>query len=225
MLPALRLAPAPGRSRMAVRRVRFQPARGQVGAGWGVGHRLRRPGPRAVARAARPGQPRQRRCRARRGRVLRCRAGPGAAPAAQGEFGGRPVHPAGAARPGAAAAAGQEPGWLAGGVRRADPGSGTGAAGRQRAGARRQGHVLAVGRGLPGAARPPGADLRRAQARPRGEAGGGRGEVRAGRWCGRRGGPGASRQPGRDRQLHGVPADPVGSGPRPMRSARQEHYP
>ena len=37
------------------------------------------------------------------------------------------------------------------------PGAGAGAAGGQRAGARRQGHVLAVGRGLPGAARPAGA--------------------------------------------------------------------
>ena len=143
-------------------------------------------------------------------------AGPGPAPAARGDLGGRPVHPAGAARPGAAAAAGQEPGRLAGGVRRADPGPGAGAAGRQRAGARRPGHLLAVGRGLPGAARPPGAHLRRAQARPRGQAGGGRGAVRPGRRRGRRGGPGAARHAGRDRQLHGVPADQDGPGPGPV---------
>src|ERR1700729_2694721 len=95
---------------------------------------------------------------------------PGSAAAARGQVRGRPVHPGGAAGPQDPAAAGQEPGRLAGGVRRAGPAAGSGAAGGQRASPRRQGHLLALGRRLPAAARPARAGQRRAKAGPGGAA-------------------------------------------------------
>ena len=84
-----------------------------------VGDRRRRTGPRAEAGPARPGEPVQRGRRPGRGRLLQRQRGPGPAPDARGQLGGRPVYPGGAGRQPGAAAAGQEPGRLAGGLRRA----------------------------------------------------------------------------------------------------------
>ena len=107
-----------------------------------------RPGP------ARPGQPVQRRDRVRRGRGVRHQRDPGDRPGPAGRVGRRPVHAGGAARHGAPAAAGEEPGRLAGGARRPGAAAGARAAGGERPDAGREGHLLAVGRGLPQAARP-----------------------------------------------------------------------
>ena len=74
---------------------------------------------RSVPVPARPGQPVQRRGRARGGRGVRRGHRPGPAPAARCGLGGGPVHPAGSPWPPGPAAARQEPGRLAGGLRRA----------------------------------------------------------------------------------------------------------
>ena len=82
------------------------------------------PPQRPVPVPARPGQPVQRRGRARGERGVRRGDRPGPAPAARRGLDRWPVHPAGPARPAGAAAARQEPGRLAGGLRRARPAAG-----------------------------------------------------------------------------------------------------
>ena len=81
--------------------------------------------------------------------------GPAAAAAqdARGGLGRRPLHPGGAATAGTVRLllAKNPAGWLEA-FDVLDPAAGAGAAVGQRAGARRQGHLLAVGRGLPRAA-------------------------------------------------------------------------
>ena len=67
--------------------------------------------------AARPGQPGQRRDRARRRRPVRRRPGRRGAAAVRGRLDRRPLRPGRPRRPQHPAAAGQEPGRLAGGVR------------------------------------------------------------------------------------------------------------
>ena len=117
VLPEVRVAPAPRRRRLVLRRVLVPPPAGQLGAGGRSGDRPDRPVPRAGPVAARPGQPVQRGDRAggggcvrRRRRRRRC-----AALAQVRSVAGRytQIERRGC---GAAAAAGQEPGRLAGGA-------------------------------------------------------------------------------------------------------------
>ena len=96
-----------------------------------------------------------------------------------GPVGGRPVHAGGAERYRAPAAAGQEPGRLAGGTGRPGAAASARPAGGERPDPGRQGHLLAVGRGLPQAARPSGVRGRGAQDRPGGPAGSRRGGLLA----------------------------------------------
>ena len=119
MLPGVRLAPAPGRAGLAVRRMRVRrPATRWVLDGDSVIDATGRVTELALALPGRANRSNAVVALAVAER-LRRRPGPGAAEAARGDLGGRPVHPGGAARAPGAAAAGQEPGRLAGGVRRA----------------------------------------------------------------------------------------------------------
>src|SRR6185437_14710248 len=121
----------PRRTGLAVRRVRVHPPVGALGAGRLQGHRRAGPGAGTQPVPAGPGQPVQRGDGPGRRRLLRRRRQPGAAPAARGQLRGRPVHPGRAPCPDAAAAAGQEPGRLARGLRRAHPGQRAGPAGQR----------------------------------------------------------------------------------------------
>ena len=116
VLPGVRLAPAPRRARLALRRVRLRAAGDPLGAERGLGHRRLRPDARAGAGPARPRQCLERRHRAGRCQLFRRRRRPGTTAAAPGQVGGGPVHPGDAARPTSPAAAGQEPGRLARGL-------------------------------------------------------------------------------------------------------------
>ncbi|CAG6396993.1 hypothetical protein SCOCK_50042 [Actinacidiphila cocklensis] len=211
VLPVLRRgAAAPGR-RLVLRRVRLPPPHPDLGA-------VRRPRRRPVRRgladpapAAGPGQQVQR-GRLRRGR-RRLRHRPQGRPGADVQgAGGRRALRRGvlhAARP--AAAAGQEPGRLAGDLladrRPAHPGDPVG----ERARRRRHRHLVAVGRGLHPAGRAPDPGDRRPQARPGGTPGG-RGPAVQGLRRPRRGGTGGAARPDRGhRQLHRLP------GPAPPR--------
>ena len=176
-LPRVRRRDRAGRRRLAVHQLPAAPAQAPLG---GRGRRGRRPDRRVApgpAPAARHGQHRQRGHRAGRGRPVRRTAGrrrqaararsprsPGRY--AQVERDGR-QHPA---------AAREEPGELARGVRHGR--GGADAAVHQRPRPRRPGHVVAVRRGLLPAARAAGADHRRPRLRPGRAAAGQRHPVR-----------------------------------------------
>src|SRR5579875_1577271 len=87
----MRLAPAQGRSRLAVRGVPVRPARHALGAAGRLGHRRTGTASRARPGPARPGQPGQRGGRPCCRRIPRRRCSPGTAADAPGHLGGRPV--------------------------------------------------------------------------------------------------------------------------------------
>ncbi|CAK7282693.1 hypothetical protein SGPA1_20668 [Streptomyces misionensis JCM 4497] len=158
VLPVLRRRDAAPRRRLVLRRVRLPPAHALLGAVRGPRPRparLRLADPPPAAGPRQQGQRRQ--LRGRRRRLRGAAAGrPGAD--VPGAGGRRTLRRRAVPEPGPAAAAGQEPGRLAGDLLPDRPAARPGDPVRERARGRRHRHLLAVGRRLHPADRPP--DLR-----------------------------------------------------------------